>query len=466
MIRAISNVFLTSILILGGTVTPASKANQTEDPAPENPRIIVQENLQELPDVNVTTKEAGADPKAVGKDARPVSPNTKSSEPREPAEKSIQKGILTEPWMAGDPVLATARLPLTYVQENVPYFTKRNIIFFGRLELDGTNYSGGVLEKDSGFDIRRFRLGIAGRFRFLPKWNYKLEVDLTDGENNLADFYVSRRSKRWGTLRIGNQKVAQTLSGQTSSLSNTFMERPLPVLAFTLNRRLGVGWDMHLKNLGANVTIFSRDPNKNEGSKGWATRAYFNPTRDQFQVVHIGASVMQLDSNGDARTRARPESFITNTRLVDTGTRSAIDSLSVLGLELAGSRGSMTVKSEFYTTQWSRPDTSKDPRYTGWYTQVSWFLTGEVAQYRDGKFIRPDIRGVNGAYQIAFRASSIDLNDRDVRGGREANLALGVNWYSQTHWRFMGNLIKVKAEDGPEGKQDPWIAQFRVQYYF
>jgi hypothetical protein len=30
----------------------------------------------------------------------------------------------------------------------------------------------------------------------------------------------------------------------------------------------------------------------------------------------------------------------------------------------------------------------------------------------------------------------------------------------------MGNLIKVKAEGGPEGDQDPWIIQFRIQCCF
>lgn len=108
----------------------------------------------------------------------------------------------------------------------------------------------------------------------------------------------------------------------------------------------------------------------------------------------------------------------------------------------------------------------KNPRFQGWYAEVSWFLTGELAHYRNGKFIRPNILSENGAWEVAFRASSIDLNDVDVHGGVERNLAVAVNWYSKTHWRFMSNLIKVRATDGPFGKQEPWIAQFRVQYYF
>jgi phosphate-selective porin OprO/OprP len=313
--------------------------------------------------------------------------------------------------------------------------------------------------------MRRFRVGLAGHVRFWPGWNYKVELDLTDGENTLSDAYLSWRFKKWGTIRIGNQRVAQTLSGQTSTLSTSFMERPLPVLAFGLQRRLGLGWDTHLKKLGANITVFAGDPNESVGSEGWAARAYFNPTRDQFQVIHVGASIMQLSSEQDARLRARPESHVTNIRLVDTGIWPDVNVGSALGLELAGARGPLTFKSEFYSTEWSRQNFN-NPKFKGWYGEASWFLTGENALYRDGKFIRPDISGDNGAWQVAFRFSTVNLNDEDVRGGTQKNLSFGVNWYSITHWRFMANLIKVKADDGPYGKQNPWIVQARVQYYF
>lgn len=364
-----------------------------------------------------------------------------------------------------DKVMDFTRMPLTWIQENVPFLTKRNIIFFGRLELDGAWYSSGVLEDDSGFSMRRFRLGLAGRVRIWPGWNYKVEVDLTDGENNLSDVYLSWRSEKWGTFRIGNQKVAQTLSGQTSSLTIPFMERPLPILAFTLQRRLGLGWDTQLKKVGANITVFAGDPNQGVGSHGWAARGYFNPIKKPSGVFHVGGSFMQIATDGDAQISARPESHVTDIQLVDTGPWSDVGTSSALGLEMAGSRGPVTLSSEFYRTQWSLSE-GDSPKFHGWYAEASWFLTGEMAHYRDGKFIRPTILGDRGAWEVAFRFSAADLNDEEIQGGKQRNLSFGVNWYSKTHWRFMGNLIKVRADDGPYGKQDPWIAQLRVQYYF
>jgi phosphate-selective porin OprO/OprP len=482
------NVFLPGVVILGSMISFDSGAGQSNVPVAEtaapwshveseieeqkldrssadsqkitDPRIIVQENLQELPDLRIATEVEGPSDQAVDKIRNSV---TEDAEDESLLETSATR---ERAFLKSDPVLAASRQSLTYIQKHVPFLTKRNIIFFGRLELDGANFSSGVLQSESDIDIRRFRMGVAGLVRFWPGWNFKFEVDLTDGENSLSDAYLSRRSRKWGTVRIGNQKVAQTLSGQTSSLSGIFMERPLPVLAFTLQRRIGLGWDTHLRRLGANVTVFAADPNEKIGSQGWAARAYFNPTRDHFQVVHIGASIMQLKSNADARTRARPESHTANTRLVDTGIRPGVSSISALGVELAGSRGPVTFKSEFYATKWSRPDAANNPRFTGWYTQASWFLTGEIAHYREGKFIRPNIHGENGAVEAAIRVSTVDLNDSNVRGGTEKNLTFALNWYSKTNWRLMGNLIKVKADDGPHGGQNFWITQLRVQYNF
>lgn len=453
--------------IAAGGSTDSAQADITQQQSIENPRIVVQENLEEMQDLNV--KSAGD----AATQEQPQQPADQKKPARtEEQQKQLEEELELEPVASGPPLLGASdklmditRVPLNYIQEHVPFLTKRNIIFFGRFELDLARYSSGVLTDDNGLGIRRFRLGLAGNLRAWDRWHYKVEVDLTDGENTVSDVYLSRHSDKWGTIRIGNQKVAQTLSGQTSSLSNPFMERPLPVLAFTLQRRVGIGWDAHYKKLGANITVFGWDPNEDVGSEGAAARFYFNPVRDNFQVLHVGASYMTISSDGDARVWARPESHVTNLRLVDTGLQPDVGASSAIGLELAGSKGPLTVRSEFYVTRWSRSSKSNS-RFKGWYAEASWFLTGETAHYRAGKFIRPNIERARGAWELAARFSNTDLNDEDIQGGTERNLTFGVNWYSRTHWRFMGNLIKVNAKGGPYGDQNPWIIQVRSQYFF
>ncbi len=427
----------------------------------ENPRIVVSENLRELPRVRVVNSDE-MDNAADASD--PALNPLQHLEQKLNIDKTADK-VGSALLGGSDKLMDISRLPLTYIQDHVPFLTQRNIIFFGRLELDYANYSSGVLSDDSGLDIRRFRLGLAGQVQFWPGWNYKVELDLTDTENTISDAYISWHAADWGTLRIGNQQVAHSMSGRTSSVSISFLERSLPTLAFTLRHRIGLGYDFNRKRWGGNITLFGEDPNKDVGSHGFSTRLYFNPSRGGTHVLHLGGSVMQLYSDDDAQLRARPESHKTDTRLVNTGVFPDVDTSTNFGLELAAAKDSFTFRSEFYGAYWDRSEAS-DNRFKGWYAEASWFLTGEKSHYREGKFIRPNILSDRGAWEVAARFSALDLNDDDVRGGKQENITLGVNWYSQIHWRFMGNLIKVHAHDGRYDDEDPWIVQVRAQYYF
>ena len=71
--------------------------------------------------------------------------------------------------MVPENLMEFSRLPLTYIQESIPFFGERNIFFFGRLEGDYAHYSSGIQEEDSGFERRRFRLGLAGKVKLWAK---------------------------------------------------------------------------------------------------------------------------------------------------------------------------------------------------------------------------------------------------------------------------------------------------------
>ena len=369
------------------------------------------------------------------------------------------------PWLdRSNRFMDITRAPMTMLESNSPFFQKRDLYFFGRIEMDAAHFSSGVLSDDSGAIIRRFRAGLVGHFRWTENWSYKLEFDLTDSENRLADAYFNWTPGNWGTIRIGNQKVAQTLSGSTSTLTVPFLERPLPVLAFTLQRRLGVGYELHRPRWGLQGTVFSRDINEQYGSEGYAIRTYYRGGSEESRIYHIGLSSLILEGDHDAQFRARPESHLTNTRLVDTGVYTDVDSASAYGAEIAVIQGSYSVVGEYYRAGWDRIDES-DPVFDGWYVQGARIFGGHRHSFEKGKFYRPEINNPKGAWEAVARFSSVDLDSRGVRGGVEDNWTLGVNWYSPLHWRVMFNLIKVDA-DGPQGRQDPWITQARVQYYF
>ncbi len=358
----------------------------------------------------------------------------------------------------GDPLFG-------YLQENIPFLLKRGVVFFGRVEADYANYSSGVLKNEDGSELRRLRLGIAGKVKIWDRWSYKLELDLTDSSSNLSDFYVAYHTPKRGTLTIGNQRIAQTLSGMTSSVSISFMERPLPVAAFGLSRRLGVGFDKKWSRGGLHFTGFGEDPNTDIGRQGYGARFFFNPARTNLAVLHLGGSVTQVQMEGEvARIWARPESHLTDVRLVDTGEFTDVRKQKVLSLELAGARKAGSFRGEFYRAEWDRVAQPKATFY-GYYVQLGMFLTGEPFNYQSGKFIRPQILKDSGAWEVALRYSKIDLDDGSISGGEENNITLGVNWYSKHQWRIMANLIKVDSRTAA-GKKDLTIVQVRAQYFF
>jgi phosphate-selective porin OprO/OprP len=84
-------------------------------------------------------------------------------------------------------------------------------------------------------------------------------------------------------------------------------------------------------------------------------------------------------------------------------------------------------------------------------------LTGESRPYKvqDGAFGRiypkrefRDGSGGMGAFQIAFRFSQVDLDDKEINGGRLNDLTAGFNWYATHNYRVMFNVIRAKRSDG------------------
>jgi phosphate-selective porin OprO/OprP len=352
---------------------------------------------------------------------------------------------------------------LQSVPEKVPFFRERGLIFFGRMELDFAYYSSGTLSDDTGFRVRSLRVGLAKAFKH--NLSMKAEVDLTDGESNFADLYLRHVHKRWGMLTVGNQRVAQTLVNQTSRISQTFMEEPLPAEAFGLGRRLALGWDLNKKKGGLHLTAFGSDLNGSIGDSGFAGRIYLNPTRSRFSVFHVGASVVSENMSRKTRFYSHPESRVTSQRLVDTGIYEDITNQGIAALEIAGSKGSLMFHAEYFRAWWDQPN-AKDPVFKGFYALASWVLTGEKFSYTEGKFLRVRPQSPRGAWEVAARFSAVDLNDEAVTGGAERNLTIGVNWYApRNQFRVMSNPIFVRTDENADD-ENTTIFQLRGQLHW
>jgi phosphate-selective porin OprO/OprP len=338
----------------------------------------------------------------------------------------------------------------------------RNYVFFGRVELDAAAYFGDIPSSENGGELRRLRVGIAGLATFVDSVSYKFELDLTDSTNNLSDMYFQWDLPKRGALRVGNQTVSQNLSAMTSSLSHLFMEESLPVSAFSLSRRLAVSYEHDWRRFGVHGMFFTRDPNNDAGKYGWAARVFTKPIRGPSQIGHAGISLVSEKMDREARYRTRPESHVTDIRLVDTGLYDDVQYQHVLGLELAGGLGSNTMKLELFRSLWER-DRGRSNTFNGAYLELGRFLTGQQFNYVRGKFVRPIMEPGTQAWEIGLRASWLDLNDRDVRGGEQVNVGVALNYYPRPNLRFQFNVLRFRT-DSVAGDDQGWILQAKVQF--
>jgi len=336
----------------------------------------------------------------------------------------------------------------------------RQLIFFGRLEPELAMYHVPALMGESGPGLRRFRMGIAG---INPRWeniSYKFELDLTDSNNTLAGAYLNWDWRQYGALTLGYQDVVQNLSAQTGSLSQLFMEAPQPVDTFSLSKRLGISYDLFGERSGIHAMAFGRDPNNDNDTRGYAGRAYFNPHRSGHGIFHLGGALVWENLDETVRLRSRPESHVTDVRLVDTGTFNDVDTQIHFSLEAAGAKRAFTTRMELFQTYWERTDGSRNT-FNGAYWEGGYFLTGQSFNYRQGKFVRPHLIGPEGAWELGLRLSWVELNDADVNGGEERNAGIAVNYYPRSNLRGQFNFIQVNA-DQPGG--DGYLAQWRLQW--
>jgi phosphate-selective porin OprO/OprP len=61
--------------------------------------------------------------------------------------------------------------------------------------------------------------------------------------------------------------------------------------------------------------------------------------------------------------------------------------------------------------------------------------------------VRAGENGGRGAWEIAARYSTMDLNDSGIVGGEAETVTLGLNWYLNPSVRIMANYVLANVED-------------------
>ncbi|RLA21237.1 MAG: porin [Gammaproteobacteria bacterium] len=352
----------------------------------------------------------------------------------------------------------------------------------GRLQVDSAWYNEDSNAQPGsrygdGTEIRRARLYIQGKM--YNDWGYKLQYDFANSgvaNKGIKDAYLTYSGFKDLELKLGNFKDPFMLQEQTSSKYVTFTERALPD-AFSAGRHIGLMASTKHKHWTASAGVFGESVSTISAlqDEGWGVggRATYAPVNEKTQVIHFGVAANYRTANAKDTIifAQQAETHIALVPLVNTGLITDVDDYLKLGFEAAAIVGPFSTQVEYLRTTVDR-SASKDLTFDGWYAEAAYFLTGESRNYKKGAFggVTPKEivgRGGIGAWQLAARYSTLNLNDKDINGGEADNMTLGVNWFPTPTLRFSANYVNIlDVKGGPSDDEELDLFQIRGQWAF
>ena len=362
----------------------------------------------------------------------------------------------------------------------------------------------GNLKDGGGF--RRTRLSAAGSVA--EDINYMIQMDFGFfGRPTFTDVWAEKSDLLLdGSMRVGQWKQPFSLEVVSSYRYTTFLERSSMFQTFTPFRHVGVGWQRVNPDQSSTIAWsifrtgndqFGNDISQRGGystAARWTLLPWYSQNESNLSYLHLGTAVW-AGSPSDSRYRyaSIPEGFVGSfgaaplgsskvsvpatsngtPPFVDTGTLD-IRQFANFGLEALWVWRACSLQSELMSSSADRIGGS-DLTFWGTYLTASWILTGESRPYdrKLGAYDRivpyrswTKHDGGWGAWEIAFRYSHIDLDNRDIQGGVMDNWTNGLNWYMTPYVKFQFNHIYSMLDRPPEGDSNAHIYAMRAQLDF
>lgn len=272
---------------------------------------------------------------------------------------------------------------------------------------------------------------------------------------------------------------------QTSSQNLNFMEHSFATNIVTnpasakrpAITAVGVGERWYL---GGGVSFEKQGIATTDEQTAFNGRAAVVPIMTDEALVHLGVNGWYIPNASGGNVivfNDRPESRVDGARWIEA--RPALSSFGNddgfdIGAELAARWRSFWVQGEYNHFGFDQTRNavigSVDPpdvSFDAYYASLGWILTGEHKLYSMSSASWTGVSPAHpfdfeaggwGAWELAFRYSFADLDDGEntfdpvtgsligVRGGRERNFTVGLNWYLNDNMRIMVNYINVNVD--------------------
>jgi phosphate-selective porin OprO and OprP len=332
-------------------------------------------------------------------------------------------------------------------------------------------------EENSGLDIARRRVGVAGELR--NAIDFQVEAELGNDEP-WRDVYANYKQHPAIQVQGGHFKLPFSLDENTSATNLDFVYRSRAASQLAPGRDTGIMAHGRLldRALAYEVGVFTHDgrnartadSDRVYGGRTLAARVTFQPFRtenDWRNDLQIGAAFTEspLDEGiSDLRGRTSLDGRFYRPDVWVAGNRRRI------GAELRWRPGPFSVKSEYIRVTDERrgqsvDDTDLSPATAdGWYVSGTWALTGEPKAKGLDAPRRPFLRGGSGVIEVAARVERLGFGSAGtgeiasegpraevIAGNSDRVETLGVNWYANRWIKIQFNILHDSVRDPSQG---------------
>jgi phosphate-selective porin OprO/OprP len=285
-----------------------------------------------------------------------------------------------------------------------------------------------------------------------------------DDRPSVDDMFFEAKMDGGIEIAAGQFKPSFGLDNSNSGKSSWFNERSMAADVFAPDRGIGFAISETKGDLVGSVALSNAENDEEDGARnirslsGRVVQAFDLPGKKHY--LHIGGSLAeQLYNGGEHRLRTDAELDISGSLIRSPNNIAAVDAITY-GFEAAYVYQQWAAQAE-YLAQSVNAHLEDDFTLDGYYIALSWFLTKDEHEFKDGGLekLKPD--GDYGALELVARHSCVDLRV-GTRGDAGCVQTLGINYYFDKDLRVNLQRIDLKRDDGePDGSAWTLRGQYR-----
>lgn len=308
------------------------------------------------------------------------------------------------------------------------------------------------LDLNNEIGIRDLRMLVSGRTPFkglVYTMGYAYIADKNEWRFRQTGFRLAIPALS-GAFFLGRTKEGISTNKFMVGYYGWFNERSAVNDAFIPILADGIRWtgtaasNLFVYNVGAYADPVSKVESFNKNDWQLVGRFVYLPlgTDPEAGLLHLALSGRFAGAdNGQLQYKSKPESFLAQENVVDTGKFDASTS-TIGGIEAYYENGPLSSGLEYYVN-WVSSGPANNPFFHGGELFAAYMFTGETHPYKAISGVFEDVipkrtffEGGWGAWELAMRLSYVDLTSGPIQGGMFSKFTALVNWYMTSALRL------------------------------